>query len=90
MVREGMYIKTRIYNTWSFVYSVQINCSWFVKLSSLRVYFRINSRYQKRNNVYMTLLNCKSKNLIYLIDCKKCGKQYIGETKRHLHQRTNP
>ena len=20
-------------------------------------------------------------------ECKKCGKQYIGETKRHLHQR---
>ena len=58
--------------------------------AQLRVYFRINSRYQKRNNVYMTLLNCKSKNLIYLVDCKKCGKQYIGETKRHLHQRTNP
>ena len=38
----------------------------------------------------MTLLNCKSKNLIYLVDCKKCGKQYIGDTKRHLHQRTNP
>ena len=46
----------------------------------------------------MTLLNCKSKNLINvlfaaffaidkLIDCKKCGKQYIGDTKRHLHQR---
>ena len=32
-------------------------------------------------------LNCKSKNLIYLIECKKCRKQYIGETKRHLHQR---
>ena len=32
-------------------------------------------------------LTCKSKNLIYLIECKKCGKQYIGETKRHLHQR---
>ena len=32
-------------------------------------------------------LNCKSKNLTYLIECKKCGKQYIGETKRHLHQR---
>ena len=58
--------------------------------AQLRVYFRINSRYQKRNNVYMTLLNCKSKNLIYLVDCKKYGKQYIGETKRHLHQRTNP
>ena len=32
-------------------------------------------------------LNCKCKNLIYLIECKKCGKQNIGETKRHLHQR---
>ena len=32
-------------------------------------------------------LNCKSKDLIYLIECKKCGKQYIGETKRHLHKR---
>ena len=33
-------------------------------------------------------LNCKSKNLTYLIECQKCGKlYYIGETKRHLHQR---
>ena len=32
-------------------------------------------------------LNCKSKNLIsYLIECKKCTKQYIGETKRQLHE----
>ena len=32
-------------------------------------------------------LNCKSKNLVYLIECKKCTKQYIGETKRQLHER---
>ena len=32
-------------------------------------------------------LNGKSKNLIYLIECKKCTKQYIGETKRQLHER---
>ena len=32
-------------------------------------------------------LNCKSKNLIYLIECKKCIKQYIGETKHQLHER---
>ena len=31
-------------------------------------------------------LNCKSKNLIYLIECK-CTKQYIGGTKRQLHER---
>ena len=24
-------------------------------------------------------LNCKSKNLIYLLECKKCCKQYVGE-----------
>ena len=32
-------------------------------------------------------LSCKSKNFIYLIECKKCGKQYIGETKRQLNDR---
>ena len=37
-------------------------------------------------------LTCKSKNLIYLIECKNCATrnlpcQYIGETKRHLHER---
>ena len=31
--------------------------------------------------------NCKSRNLIYLIHCKKCKKQYIGETKRQLNER---
>ena len=30
-------------------------------------------------------LNCKSIDLIYFIECKKWGKQYIGENKRHLH-----
>lgn len=32
-------------------------------------------------------LNCKSENLIYLIECKKCTKQYIGERKPQLHER---
>jgi len=32
-------------------------------------------------------LSCKTKNLIYLIECKKCAKQYIGETKRQLNER---
>ena len=32
-------------------------------------------------------LNCKSRSLIYLTECKKSGKQYTGETKHHLHQR---
>ena len=31
--------------------------------------------------------NCKSNNLIYLITCKKCQAQYVGETYRNLGQR---
>ena len=34
-------------------------------------------------------MNCNSSNLIYLITCKLCGLQYIGETKRKLKDRLN-
>ena len=34
-------------------------------------------------------LHCNSKNLIYLVHCKECNKQYIGQTKRSLRLRTN-
>ena len=30
---------------------------------------------------------CHSKNLIYLIECKRCHLQYIGETKRQFSER---
>ena len=33
--------------------------------------------------------NCKSANVIYLITCTQCGKQYVGETKRPLNERMN-
>ena len=32
---------------------------------------------------------CKTSNLIYLIECKKCGLQYVGETEQALHERMN-
>ena len=47
--------------------------------------YTFTSTKEKRRCIHDPL-NCKSKNLIYLNECKKCGKQYIGETKRHLHQ----
>lgn len=34
-------------------------------------------------------ITCKSKNLIYLISCRKCGTQYVGETEQTLHARMN-
>ena len=33
--------------------------------------------------------NCISENVIYLITCTQCGKQYVGETKRVLNERMN-
>jgi hypothetical protein len=32
-------------------------------------------------------VTCHSSNLIYGITCKRCGLQYVGQTKRRLHQR---
>ena len=32
-------------------------------------------------------LGCQSNNVVYLIDCKLCGAQYVGQTKRKLHTR---
>ena len=33
--------------------------------------------------------NCKTKNIVYLIECRKCKKQYVGEMKNPLHLRMN-
>ena len=35
----------------------------------------------------LTSLNCKSENVIYMIFCKICNLQYIGETKNRLQTR---
>ena len=34
-------------------------------------------------------IDCNSKNVIYMIQCNHCSKQYIGETKRRLKDRFN-
>jgi uncharacterized ferredoxin-like protein len=32
--------------------------------------------------------NCKTENIIYLLECAICGLQYIGETKQQLSKRS--
>ena len=32
-------------------------------------------------------MTCQSASLIYLIECKSCGKRYVGESKMSLHER---
>ena len=54
-------------------------------------YFYSNStgvKYFPRTNGQIKL-NCKSDNIIYLIYCKICNFQYIGETKNRLQTRFN-
>ena len=33
--------------------------------------------------------NCKTRYVVYLISCKSCGMQYVGQTKQPLHKRLN-
>ena len=33
--------------------------------------------------------SCKTTNVVYLITCTKCGKQYVGEIGDHVNQRMN-
>ena len=33
--------------------------------------------------------HCRTQNVVYLISCGKCGKQYVGETKGPLNIRMN-
>ena len=33
--------------------------------------------------------NCKTSNVVYVIECKKCKKQYVGETENALHIHMN-
>ena len=34
-------------------------------------------------------MTCKSKNLVYLISCRRCEVQYVGETEQALRLRMN-
>ena len=33
--------------------------------------------------------SCKSSNIVYIITCRRCGEQYVGETGQPLHYRIN-
>ena len=35
------------------------------------------------------MANCKTANVVYVIECTKCKKQYVGETENALHIRMN-
>ena len=42
----------------------------------------------KRFTIKMHAL-CKTSNIVYLIECRRCGLQYVGESGQPLHKRMN-
>lgn len=58
-------------------------CPYMVQTSTVTSTIFNKSFHIKQN------LTCATTNLIYLITCKKCNIQYIGETKRTLRDRFN-
>ena len=54
-------------------------------------YVRVGKSVRSTNNNYQieinTSVNCSSINVIYMVGCKKCTQQYIGETERSVRER---
>ncbi len=52
---------------------------------NLCLYVELPSCAQEGSSTYRS----RSRNLVYLISCAKCGMQYVGETEQALHLRMN-
>ena len=48
---------------------------------------RIRCQYNNRSYITRMKVSCKCTNLIYALECRKCGKIYVGQTKRRLMDR---
>jgi hypothetical protein len=49
----------------------------------------IQSMLTKQSYRTVNKVSCETKNVIYCLNCTKCGKQYVGETKRSFRIRIN-
>ena len=73
---DSEYFAEKCKNTYCFTCLNVKECSSVVS-STTKLVFKIGQN-----------LDCFSNNLIYLVHCKECDKQYIGQTKRSLRLRT--
>jgi hypothetical protein len=49
----------------------------------------IENRTTGRKFLVQTSATCKTENVVYMFECKKCRMQYVGETGGPLHRRLN-
>ena len=77
-------------------YNVDIGlkvCTKRCKDRSCPLYGKLRCTNQARSNIskraYITrgAADCNTKSVVYLIQCKKCGRQYVGQTGKSLKER---
>ena len=56
---------------------------------SVLFYTSISSTNNSYKHIIKQPMTCKTKNVCYLINCKKCHKQYTGEAQLEFHKRMN-
>ena len=56
---------------------------------SLMTTNRFTSHCTGKTYTLRSAATCKSKDVVYLIQCKRCGLQYVGETEQALNERLN-
>ena len=80
---QPMVISTQLIKPTTCKHSRCATCSHFNNAT----HFKSN----KTNKVYKirSSFSCSSRNIIYLITCKKCKKQYVGSTEKTLRERIN-
>ena len=60
-----------------------------VRLVSMYMYSTFRSNVTHKTYSPSLSMNCGTENIIYLITCRKCGIQYVGETGQSLRKRLN-
>ena len=61
-----------------------LKCRYCPKIDKIG---KIRSTVTKREYTTKTNVSCQSSNLIHCLTCKKCAKQYVGQTGRRLLER---
>ena len=63
------------------------NCLTYNYITDGRTSYTFHSTGETRHITHH--IDCNSKNVIYMVHCNRCHKQYIGETKQRLKDRFN-
>jgi len=86
LVSSSMGQKQKILNLYPYAWTCdEEDC---IKCSLIETESKFSSHTNNRSFSYRgPVISCALQNVVYLITCQKCGKQYVGETKRECISR---